>query len=158
MPGVTSLAKDLDNCSTWFFRARPKDMPWREITERLCDLSKYVESLPADDPQIQRWDRVERLIALRGREVYFDDVAEWEAVAEASTKHEALETFLALRAEDMISWLLSLGGDRRAVWMMARAVDITPKCFEEIVARVATDDADDHPEPGIDPCSPVADG
>ena len=146
MPGVASLAKDLDNCSTWFFRARRIAMPWCEIAERLRDLSKYVESLPAGDPQIQRWDRVERLIALRAHEVYFNDVAEWEAVAEASTKDEALETFLALRAEDMISWLLSLGGDRRAVWMMARAVDITPERFEEIAARVATDDADKHLE------------
>ena len=39
---VTSLAKDLDDHSMWFFDAKPDDAPrWHEIAERLRDLSKY---------------------------------------------------------------------------------------------------------------------
>jgi hypothetical protein len=88
------LAKDLDDHSMWFFYAKPEDAPrWREIAERLRNLSKYGGSLPADDPQVQRWDRVERLIdppALRTSVSYFDHVPEWAAVADTSTNDEHL--------------------------------------------------------------------
>ncbi len=135
MPAVTSLAKDLSDRSAWFFRAKDEDAPRRrEIVERLRDLSKYVWSVPADDPQIRRWHYVERLIdrPLQPRKMYFDDVSRWGALADASTDDEALETFVTLRSEDMISFLLRLGADREAVLRKARAVDITPQRFDEI--------------------------
>jgi hypothetical protein len=141
MPDVTSLATDLDDHSRWFFDAKPDDAPrWHEIAERLRDLSNYGGSLPADDPQVQRWDRVERLIeppAQRAPVSYFDHVREWAAVLDASTNDEALRTFITLHAEDWISFLLRLGADRGAVLMKAMAVDITPGRFEEIATRAS---------------------
>jgi len=135
---MTSLAKDLNDRSAWFFRAKDEDAPRRrEIVERLRDLSKYVKSLPADDPQIRRWDYVERLIdlPLRSRKVYFDDVSRWVAVADASTYDEALETFVTLRSEDMISFLLRLGADRGAVFIKATAEGISPQRFDQICRK-----------------------
>ena len=120
------------------FRAKDGDAPRRlEIVERLRDLSKYVKSLPADDPQIRRWDYVERLIdlPLRSRKVYFDDVSRWVAVADASTDDEALETFVTLRSEDMISFLLRLGADRGAVFIKATAEGISPQRFDQICRK-----------------------
>ena len=146
MPDMISLAEDLDDHSMWFFDAKPDDAPrWHEIAERLRDLSKYGGSLPADDPQVQRWDRVERLIeppAQRPSVSYFDHVREWSAVADASTNDEALRAFITLHAEDWISFLLRLGANRGAVLTKAWAVDITPERFEELVARAAPE----HPE------------
>ena len=138
MPAVTSLAKDLNDRAAWFFRAKDEDAPRRrEIVERLRDLAKYVWSLPADDPQIRRWDYVERLIdpALRPRKMYFDDVSRWGALADASTDDEALETFVTLRSEDMISFLLRLGADRGAVFIKATAEGISPQRFDEICRK-----------------------
>ncbi len=140
MPDITSLAQDLDDHSMWFFDAKPDDAPrWHEIAKRLRDLSKYGGSLPADDPQVQRWDSVERLIeppAQRPSVSYFDHVHEWSAVADASTNDEALRVFITLHAEDMISFLLRLGADRGDVLRKARAVDITPERFDEIATRL----------------------
>ncbi len=113
MPDMPSLAQDLDDHSRWFFDAKPDDAPrWHEIAERLRDLAKYGGSLPADDSQVQRWDRVERLIeppAQRPPVSYFDHVREWSAVADASTDDQALRAFITLHAEDWISFLLHLG-------------------------------------------------
>ena len=147
MPDITNLAQDLDDHSMWFFDAKPDDAPrWHEIAERLRDLAKYGGSLPADDPQVQRWDRVEHLIeppAQRPPVSYFDHVREWSAVADASADDEALRAFITLHAEDWISFLLRLGADRGVILRKAMAVDITPERFEEIAARAAPE----HPEP-----------
>lgn len=140
MPDITSLAQDLDDHSMWFFDAKPDDaLRWHEIAVRLRDLSKYGRSLPADDPQVQRWDRVERLIeppAQRPPVSYFHHVREWAAVLDASTDDEALRAFITLHAEDWISFLLHLGADRGTVLAKARAVDISPERFEEIAERL----------------------
>ena len=137
----TSLAKDLWDRSKWFFRAKDEDAPpkRREIAERLRDLSEYVGNLSTDDDaRVQHWDRVERLITppLRPSRAFFFDVNEWEAVADSATCDEALETFIRLRSEDMISYYLRrLRADRGAVWRKARAVGMTPERFEEIATR-----------------------
>ena len=115
---------------------RPKGA---EIAERLRDLSEYVGNLSTDDDaRVQHWDRVERLITppLRPSRAFFFDVNEWEAVADSATCNEALETFIRLRSEDMISYYLRrLRADRGAVWRKARAVGMTPERFEEIATR-----------------------
>ena len=136
-----SLAKDLWDRSKWFLRAKDEDAPprRRQIAERLRDLSDYVGKLSTDDDgRIQHWDRVERLITppLRPGRAFFFDVHEWEAVADSATYDEALETFIRLRSEDMISYCLRrLRADRGTVWRKARAVGMTPERFEEIATR-----------------------
>ncbi len=137
----TSLAKDLWDRSKWFFRAKDEDAPpkRRQIAERLRDLSEYVGNLSTDDDAwVQHWDRVERLITppLRPSRAFFFDVNEWEAVADSATCDEALETFIRLRSEDMISYYLRrLRADRGAVSRKARAVGMTAERFEEIATR-----------------------
>jgi len=94
------------------------------LLERLRDLSKYGGSLPADDPQVQRWDRVERPDRAHQRSGPSVCTSTMFANGQRSQTRppttKALRAFITLHAEDWISFLLRLGANRGAVLTKAR--------------------------------------
>ncbi|MGO9963771.1 MAG: hypothetical protein ACLPUG_10140 [Acidimicrobiales bacterium] len=141
MPGATSLAKNLEGCSEWFFRAEDENAPpkRRMISQRLSDLSEHVD-LEARDTQIQLWNTVERLVdpPWRLSDVDIHAPFEWEAVADVSDD-EVLGTFISLRAKDAIAFLLRRDLYRADIRERARSVNLVGELFDRIVARVPSE-------------------